>query len=174
MVEIFWLWPKKGSASLMELKNNEMDDQNRGFFSSNRMASAMLTPLRNAQLHFVWSKPNRLPCHLSSQSIEFYFSAQYARTGLNGLLFQHHPFMQIHEPGPMSLCSGNQMPINGTGSSGTMYDVTNMNGFNTSAAYRDPFSPDYSHRGPKGDTVNYQSISHPLNTVRTFHGVDMW
>ena len=51
MVEIFWLWPKKGSASLMELKNNEMDDQNRGFFSSNRMASAMLTPLRNAQLH---------------------------------------------------------------------------------------------------------------------------
>ena len=82
--------------------------------------------------------------------------------------------MQICEPGARPFASDNQMPINGAGSSGSMYDVTDVDGSTTSMAYGDRFRLDHSPRGPNGDTVNYQSISHPPVKVGRFYGVDMW
>ena len=82
--------------------------------------------------------------------------------------------MQICERGARNFASDNQMPINGAGFSGSMYDVTDVDGSTTSMAYGDRFRLDHSHRGPNGDTVNYQSISHPPVKVGRFYGVDMW
>ena len=80
--------------------------------------------------------------------------------------------MKIHEQGARPFCSDDPMTINATGSPGNMYDVIDTDGSDISVTYRDPFSHHYSHRGPNGDTVNYQSISHPSISVRTFYGVD--
>ena len=37
MVKIFWLWLEKGLTSILNEQNTEMEAQNRGIFSTNRI-----------------------------------------------------------------------------------------------------------------------------------------